>query len=336
MQDGHISVSTVHAIPFQDRNTVVVKKYGNTIEVTFFPTRTAKGVNLRDIKRFNDEIAGIFPEDDNVETRKTESKRASINRTKRTIRELVACNSWRYFITITLSPAKWNRFTAEGLQAVIKDMVRRWRQKKVNGSTPYAGFKYLFVPEQHESGAIHLHGVVNDIPADLLCPYTLAEVQSDTPLPEYICNAVRDEKYVAHCTEWDEVFGWNTIIPIFDRDRLANYIVKYITKSIDTSPFITRNWSSHGLNRATQIAAFQIPAGENYVAEYFSRMNDIAVITDRGNVLNTMVFRPKSGPFNDETLAFIRTTIDGADMSAAEVVAYLAQYYPPYNFEEEQ
>ena len=326
---GDKVMSVLRCTPYQSKGIIQVKGLGGMTEVTMFRTKLAPGVSTREIHIFNVESGALPPDELTTEKRKTESERVSVARSISAVRELVACNNWDWFGTITLSPEKWpDRYEPVGLQEAVKALATKWRRKQVCGEHPYRDYKYLFVPEMHQDGAIHLHGVVNLIPEESYIPYTMADVESDRALPEYICDAVRAGKQIGHCKEWDEVFGFNVLEPIIDTDRAANYITKYVTKDLGTAVFKTRYWSSRGLKRASVVAEFQMPPGETALREYNDLLIPYAAVTSEGEILHREYYRPSQGEGDTDTLAGIKTVIDGERLSTKGVVDLLGEHYP--------
>ena len=70
------------------------------------------------------------------------------------VRDLALCNDFRWFVTLTLDPAKIDRHDMEALTHVLN----RWSDNRVRRK----GLRYILVPERHKDGAIHLHGFFND------------------------------------------------------------------------------------------------------------------------------------------------------------------------------
>ena len=186
-------------VPEVSRNTLSVSVYGNTTKLVFSLCTAAEGVNLRAVHEFNLASGYIAPDDDE---RKRESKRCSISRTKRIVTELVAANPWEWFLTITLDASKWNRHNPTGLQECIKEFFRTIRNTKINGKKPYRDASYLVVPECHQDGAIHLHGVLHNYPLDKLIEY---HEDPTVPMPEFILRELKNGRKVFHCVDFDQI-----------------------------------------------------------------------------------------------------------------------------------
>lgn len=126
----------------------------------------------------------------------------NISRAKATVRELVMCNDWDYFVTLTLSKDKVNRKDKS-----VYDKITQWvRDMRKKYGCP---FKYVFVRELHKDGAIHFHGVVSGI----------------DPLV-----SVNEHGY-PDVEEYRNRFGFCCLKPISNNSpRIASYISKYISK----------------------------------------------------------------------------------------------------------
>lgn len=81
--------------------------------------------------------------------------RRSMRRARRRLRDLALCNEFAWFVTLTFSPEKVDRYD-------ISDIWRRVRAWLSN-NVQRRGLAYVLVPEFHKDGAIHFHGFVNDV-----------------------------------------------------------------------------------------------------------------------------------------------------------------------------
>ena len=135
---------------------------------------------------------------------------------------------WEFalFITLTLDPEKADRYDAKQAAKIMCT----WANNRVQRQ----GLKYLIVPEYHKDGAIHFHGVINDV---------LEKVDSGTVLrPEGGRPVKRDTvrraggdpgtcKTVYNLPGWG--YGFSTAIELDgDREAVAGYICKYVTKEL--------------------------------------------------------------------------------------------------------
>ena len=320
-------MSVVRCSPLLDSGIIRVKKIGEMTELTFRRTSLAKGVDTKAVHRYN-VASGVIPEseiDDTAKEREKRSRHVSAQASISAIRELIACNPWKYFVTITLSPDRWDRQNPSGLQKSIKDEATAWRRKMSNKENPYADYSYLMIPELHKDGGVHLHGFVNLIPDKLLAPYTMDDAKH-RKLPKYILDTLRAGRTVYHCTEWDEKYGYNLLEPIIDLTKAANYATKYVTKDLgDNMVFKSRYWCSRGLKRAETISIFRSSISDDAMNAYSNLVLPLAAITSKGEVLHRECYSPQN--MSPRPVGY-KTIIDSSVMSTQEVCSLLAAHYP--------
>lgn len=76
----------------------------------------------------------------------------SMRRARAKLRRLALANDFEYFVTLTLDPARIDRYDGA---AVVKAL-GRWADNMVRRH----GLRYILVPERHKDGAFHFHGFV--------------------------------------------------------------------------------------------------------------------------------------------------------------------------------
>lgn len=74
----------------------------------------------------------------------------SMRRARAKLRRLALANGFEYFVTLTLDPARIDRYDGA---AVVKAL-GRWADNMVRRH----GLRYILVPERHKDGAFHFHG----------------------------------------------------------------------------------------------------------------------------------------------------------------------------------
>lgn len=84
----------------------------------------------------------------------TKKETADVERSKRraraAVREYGLCNDWQWFVTLTLDPARIERYDANEVLRTL----RCWLDNAVRRH----GLHYVLVPERHKKGGIHFHG----------------------------------------------------------------------------------------------------------------------------------------------------------------------------------
>lgn len=101
-------------------------------------------------------------EDDSDEANQPEPEAASketdiqrsMRRARSRVRRLALSNDFKWFVTLTLSPEKVDRYDA----AQVVRKLNNWCSNQVKRR----GLKYILVPERHKDGAIHFHGFFSD------------------------------------------------------------------------------------------------------------------------------------------------------------------------------
>lgn len=130
---------------------------------------------------------------------------SSIARTRSTVRQYARCNEWNYFVTLTISPDKWDRFDLKEFYKSFGKYLSNINQRRKDGKK----LLYMLIPEQHKNGAWHFHGLMKDIPENVM--------------------GVNLNGY----TDWPalrEKYGFCSFSPIRDHEAVSLYITKYITK----------------------------------------------------------------------------------------------------------
>ncbi len=144
-----------------------------------------------------------------------ESIKNSNKRSLDTMYGYVLSNDWEYFVTLTFSPDKVNRFDDNAVKELWSKFQRACKRSNPN-------CKILAIPERHPtSGALHFHALMSDIDLKL----TPAINKEGKP----VYSAFGD--IVFNVNAWDFGFSTATVLPKdSNRKRVANYLVKYITK----------------------------------------------------------------------------------------------------------
>ena len=151
----------------------------------------------------------------------------SISRSKSRVYEIAYCNEWDWFFTGTLSPKLVNyRYD---LDLFIKDLGKFINN--YNSRNPDYKVKYLLIPEQHDDGAWHIHGLISGInPKDIF---------------------INENGYYSW-KQYHNKFGYMSFSRIKSLTRVSGYITKYISKFLGTEIQYNKHcyYCSKGLKRA--------------------------------------------------------------------------------------
>lgn len=130
----------------------------------------------------------------------------SRRRALRQCRDLATCNhDMNIFATLTLDSEKINRYSYDDIIKKAND----WLSNRVRRN----GLKYLIIPELHKDGAIHFHGLMNDV------------------LERRPAGIKHHGKWVYNLPDW--TLGFTTAQRITGKDcsrKVSEYVLKYITK----------------------------------------------------------------------------------------------------------
>lgn len=135
----------------------------------------------------------------------------SVRRTKQMIYDYAISNHWEWFITMTFDGAKVDRYD----YAEVSGVMSRWLQSQRKNNAP--GLKYMLVPEQHEDGAWHFHGLLSN--CGKMKFKDLGFIDKKSGRQQYRIPSFRSGRTNA------QVIG--------DSDKAVNYITKYVTKESD-------------------------------------------------------------------------------------------------------
>lgn len=152
----------------------------------------------------------IFPKEavldgSTVETKQLENRSRAIQR----IYDLARSTQWDWFVTLTFSPDEVDRFDYD---AVSKKMV------SFTQSLRWYNCLYLIVPEQHDKGSWHFHGLIRgELPVvEAVNPHTGKFILDNKGRQVY--NVVNFKA------------GFTTATKITDSNRAVTYLTKYLTK----------------------------------------------------------------------------------------------------------
>lgn len=160
-----------------------------------------------------------------LKTSPEDNAERSRRRARNALFDLINCNKFDYFVTLTLSPEQINRsdYTAiiKKLNTYLDNRVRR------------NGLYYVGVPELHKNGGFHFHFLVND-KLDIVESGTYIRPSGGKPVKAETLKRqgidIKDCKVVYNIPSWK--LGFTTAIETYgDIGAVANYVGKYITKA---------------------------------------------------------------------------------------------------------
>lgn len=169
------------------------------------------------VVKFRSTAPVYVPHSDRCKKGNTDKLAASLSRARRTILELALCNDWTYFVTLTLNKDKHDRFDLRSWDKTFKQWLRDQRKK---GYT----ISYLLVPERHDDGAWHMHGLLNvDMP---LVSFEDLRYKG-RKVPSYLVN-----NGYFNWPAYEKKFGFNSLALVRNHIAVSYYVTKYVTKDM--------------------------------------------------------------------------------------------------------
>lgn len=140
-------------------------------------------------------------------------ERENMSRAKQVVYDLARCNRWDWYCTLTFNGYLVDRYDYKACFEYLR--------KFADNLYKTYGCLYLFIPEQHEDGAFHFHGLI----------------QGDLPVTPALTPAGRQVKSKGHLIYSIPSFkaGFSNASQVKDSDRISSYITKYLSKQM-TAP----------------------------------------------------------------------------------------------------
>lgn len=158
-----------------------------------------------------------------------EDQLRSMRRARAKLRRLALANDFDVFVTLTLDPAKVDRYDG----AAVTKLLNRWTDNMVRRH----GMRYILVPEQHKDGAWHFHGFIGGIDPTFLDGVGGSGGQTFSRGSVKLTDSgVRwDGRPVYNLPQWS--YGYTTAQQLYGTYSAAvGYCCKYIGKQGDQRP----------------------------------------------------------------------------------------------------
>lgn len=176
-----------------------------------------------------------------------ESRKDNVRRAVQAVFDIALLNRFGVFLTFTVAPEN-----LRGVDRNDPDSVRKFLCKWLNNRVQmWPDFQYLLIPEHHKDGAIHCHALAAGVPG-LVDSGTVYVPGYSKPIRRETAKrkGIPPEQWhtVYNVPSW--TLGHSTAIPLYGESaKVANYVVKYITK--DASKIFGKFYlaGGHGLVR---------------------------------------------------------------------------------------
>lgn len=144
----------------------------------------------------------------------------NFSRARSMVLQYALCNFWEYFFTGTLDRAKQDRFDLDTYASRLMQFIRDKRKAYK------ARFQVLLVPEYHQDGAVHIHGLVHGLPGSAVIPFWCMR-RMGANVPDTLANGG-----FLNWPDYQDKFGFCSLAPIRDPLATAFYISKYVSKDL--------------------------------------------------------------------------------------------------------
>lgn len=192
-------------------------------------------------------------------TSSEEVTRVSVSRSRRNIRELALCNDFEYFCTFTINSNSCDRYSVDDCQKNLRKILKAFKRKSPD-------FIYLIITEKHLDGAFHFHG---------LC---------SKPFDLYI------NKNGYYSSSSFDSLGFNSFSKIESKEKVSNYILKYVTKDCVRNSAGTTYISSRGLKKASVTELSVEPKIRYTYSNDFCKIRDFNIKTISQKELQNIYF----------------------------------------------
>lgn len=156
--------------------------------------------------------------------KKNVNLKRSQRRTLNNVYDIARCNDWEWFVTLTFSPNKADRYNYDVVSKKLKNWLDRVRRTSKD-------LKYIIVPELHKDGAFHFHGLFSN------CEF------------EFIDSGKKDKKGNKVYNISSYRLGWTTATKVKNTNAANKYIAKYLNKDLfKATTERKRYWASRNVD----------------------------------------------------------------------------------------
>lgn len=159
-----------------------------------------------------------------------ENRKRSCRRTKNIVYDIAKSNEWEWFVTLTFNPDKVDSYNYTVVTKKLSQWLNNIRKKCPD-------MFYLVVPELHESGRWHFHGLFSKVDS-----------------MEFVDSGHMDKKGRVIYNVGAYKLGFTTATRIGHLESCVHYVSKYITKDVvEFTHGLKRYWCSRNVKRPTEV-----------------------------------------------------------------------------------
>lgn len=154
-----------------------------------------------------------------LNNRNLDNVRRSVQRTKQELYDILKCNDFEFFLTVTFDKNKIDRLDD------IKTR-REWTRWSFNFKRRFPNAYYVAVPEYHDNGGLHFHILVGGCSLQDFNPVHAYDKKHNRYL--YVTKGVCKGDKIYNVLDWS--VGFSTLTVIKNKDACRHYVAKYISK----------------------------------------------------------------------------------------------------------
>lgn len=138
---------------------------------------------------------------------------------------------WDYFVTLTFDKKQVDRFDYVSVRKLFTKWIDNIKHQNKN-------LKYIFVPELHKNGAVHIHGMIGNCPNLKLVPAIN---------PHNGKHIFKNGSQIFNISNFK--YGFTTLSKIKNQEACSVYISKYMSKELIEYSFKNKYFRSHNLRK---------------------------------------------------------------------------------------
>lgn len=179
---------------------------------------------------------------------KLENAVRSMNRSKNNLMDILQCNEFNFFVTLTFDKNKIDRLDDNKTRKIFTQWVSNIQRYLPN-------LIYVAVPEYHKKGGLHFHLLIGGATAE-----DLGLVNSGKVVKSGRCKG----QIIYNVSKWNRK-GFSTATEILDNNAVKFYLSKYLTKSKVAPRFFgkKRFYVSRNIKRP-QVEKMSFPCNDRF------------------------------------------------------------------------
>jgi len=176
---------------------------------------------------------------------KLENAIRSMNRSKNQLMDILKCNDFVFFVTLTFDKNKIDRLDDTQTRKAFRYWANTVRRN-------FSNMTYVAVEEYHKKGGLHYHLLLGQITAE-----ELGLIDSGKTVKSGRCKGQK----IFNISKW--ALGWSTATEVLDKNAVKYYLSKYLTKGKIDPRFYgkKRYYTSQNIIRPI-VEKFQVPCNK--------------------------------------------------------------------------